>query len=457
MYAIIDIETTGGSHKSDKITEIAIFLHDGQQVVDKFVSLVNPEVYIPPFICKLTGITNDMVAKAPKFYEIAQKVIQITENAVFVAHNVQFDYAYVKAEFKRLGYEFKRPKLCTITYTKKIFPHLTAYGLDNLCKTLEIANLNRHRAEGDAKATVTLFEMLLKQDTNNYLHQLLDNYAQYKNLPPNLNIIQLDELPDETGVYYFYNQKGTVTYIGKSNEIKRRVLQHFQNATPNSRKWDMFSGVADVSYEETGSELIALLLESSEIKTLKPIYNKAQRIMKYLYGVYLDHSNDGYETLEVKKINKRNGKPLIEYPSLEEGIKDIRLRIEKFNLCPKLCNDDQSATDSCFHYRLGICKGACIKNEDAEVYNKRVQKAIQYSDFPATNFLIIGEGRNPHEKSVICIENLKFIGYGFFQPEFVQNIAFIKENLKLPPNLPDANKIIINYLKKNRLDKIVKY
>lgn len=169
MYTVIDIETTGGSNNSGKITEIAIFVFDGEKITDSFVTLVNPECYIPPFISNLTGITNEMVAHAPKFYEIARKIVEITANKIFVAHNVGFDYNFIKKEFHDLGYNFNRKTVCTVVLSRKLFPGHSSYSLGKICNDLDININGRHRAEGDALATVELFRRLLIKHQQNEL------------------------------------------------------------------------------------------------------------------------------------------------------------------------------------------------------------------------------------------------------------------------------------------------
>ena len=163
MFSIIDIETTGHSAKDGKITEIAIYVHNGTELVDSFVSLINPECYIPYYITKLTGIDNQMVATAPRFYEVAKKVVELTTGTTFVAHNVNFDYRFIQQEFLRLGYEYKRKTMCTVKLSRKYFPGYRSYSLGKLCDQLNIKIDGRHRAGGDALATVKLFELILQR------------------------------------------------------------------------------------------------------------------------------------------------------------------------------------------------------------------------------------------------------------------------------------------------------
>lgn len=459
-YAIIDIEATGGSPKRDKITEIAIFLYDGKRVIDSFCSLINPEIPIPPFISRLTGISNEMVATAPKFYEIAKDIINITKDAIFVAHNVQFDYSYIKSEFKRLGYAYKSKRLCTINLSKKIMPGLTSYGLDNLCKELSIPISNRHRASGDAKATVTLFDLLLQHNGEEHIKETLANYNVYKNLPPNLPATHLDNLPEETGIYYFFNERNKSLYVGKSTDIKRRVLQHMINVNnPSNRKWKMLQQTAAIGFQETGSELLAQLMESYEIKRLRPAFNKAQKNMQYRYGLFSRYNSEGYLCLESKKLASNTKEvPLLFYVRKHQLQNNLNRKIKQYQLCPKFCGHTHMNTgESCLNYQIKLCKGGCMGQESAEQYNRRVKKALFNLTYPYPNFLIIGEGRAIGEQSVVLVERNVVKGYGYYQPEEVLDIQNIKKTLIALPTHPDFDNITRSYLKKNKLDKVVPF
>lgn len=248
-FAIVDIETTGGSPKNSKITEIAVYIHDGTTVLDEFVSLVNPEMKIPEFITRLTGISDKMVENSPKFYEIAKKVIEITEDCVFVAHNVGFDYGIIRHEFKQLGYDFRRPHLCTVRASRYILPGRESYSLGKLTRGLGIEINGRHRAGGDALATAHLFTLLFEKDPSN-LNTFIQQEVNPKILHPNLDLEQLDALPSRTGIYRFYNEFSQLIYIGKSKDIKKRVEQHLRNST--SRKAiQMRQEITRIEYELT--------------------------------------------------------------------------------------------------------------------------------------------------------------------------------------------------------------
>ena len=225
MYAILDIETTGGNYDEEGITEIAIYRYDGEQVTDQFSSLVNPQISIQPFVVKLTGINENMLKNAPKFYEVAKRIVQITEDCVLVAHNAAFDYRILQTEFRRLGFPFDRKTLCTVNLSQVLLPEQPSFSLGKLVRNLGIPFADQHRAHGDAKVTLKLFELLLEKDTQK---QIVKEYIQHLN--PNKAPAQflkiIDKLPSEMGVYYIHNKANEIVYIGKSNNIKKRILSH---------------------------------------------------------------------------------------------------------------------------------------------------------------------------------------------------------------------------------------
>lgn len=454
MYAIIDIETTGLSPKKEKITEIAVYVFDGKKVIDEFVSLVNPERPVPYFITRLTGISNEMLVDAPKFYEIAKKIIEITEKRIFVAHNVDFDYNFIKEEFAQLGYEFKRKKLCTVKLSKKIIPGKKSYSLGKLTAELGISINGRHRAAGDAFATVQLFEHLLKLDAQSKPLIQEMTYHSMKGLHPKFDKKIIDELPEKTGVYYFYDENHQLIYIGKSINIHKRVLQHLNNSK-TGKAVNMKSRIVDISYEETGSELIALLLESDEIKKHKPVFNRAQRRSFFHYGIYSFKNEQGYFCFEIRK-NIGEELPLSSFTSLQAAKSNLEMLCREFELCQKYCSLYESQ-GACFHYGIKQCLGACIGEELPESYNERAKLLIQKFAYESDNFLIIDKGRNPNEKSVVKIENGKYCGFGFFEPEITgENLHLIAESTKPYKDNRDVQIIIKSFVSSHQL-KLLKY
>ncbi|MCM2301842.1 MAG: exonuclease domain-containing protein [Flavobacteriaceae bacterium] len=287
MYAIIDIETSGGKFNEEGITEIAIYKFDGEKVVDQFISLINPERLIDPFVVQLTGITDQMVRNAPKFYEVAKRIIEITNDCIFVAHNVSFDYRVMQTEFRRLGYDYERLTLCTVALSKKLILEQPSYSLGKLCKSIGIPILERHRANGDAMATVKLFKILLERDFEKNIIKEALKTVDVKILKSSyLKII--DPLPTDSGIFYLHNENGDIVYIGKSKNIKKKVNNFFLQT--NKTGLYIQQNVQSVSFEKTGNELIASIKHYQEITNNKPLLNK--RILNHSKRV--EFSNDDF-------------------------------------------------------------------------------------------------------------------------------------------------------------------
>jgi DNA polymerase-3 subunit epsilon len=457
MYAILDIETTGGSPKTEKITEIAIFFHDGEKVVDEWSTLLNPEKSIPYFITGLTGITNEMVANAPRFYEVAKEIVERTENHTIVGHNVKFDYSFIKSEFKNLGFEYDRNTLCTIKLSRKIFPGHLSYSLGKLCKDLGIDIHDRHRAAGDALATVKLFEMLQSSQEEGFEDMLLrEPSGRYKNLNEHLTVEDIQKLPEECGTYYFFDESQQLLYIGKSKDIKHRVLSHLGNTT-TKRAMELKQRIHSISFELTGSELIALLKESKEIKDQKPRYNRAQKRISSYWGLYPGKDEYGYITFALKKISETPHDPVTCFNNKKEAREALTKMVGKNWLCQKLSGLYQT-DGACFHHSIRQCNGACIQGEAVSTYNKRAEALLDSLQLDRGNLLIIDSGRGPDERSLVRIEKGMYMGYGYLSV----NDAYlgIEEMLEcIQPALDnrDIRQILRNWLKNNRVEKILYY
>ena len=447
MYSIIDIETTGLSPRNEKITEIAVYVHDGEKIVDEFTTLINPEKKISYWITQLTGINNKMIENAPKFYEVAKRIVEMTEGTIFVGHNVHFDYNFIRKEFKEFGYDYKRDKICTLKLSRKLLPGRRSYALAKICNELGIEIKNRHRAFGDAKATVELFEILLKLEKN--LKELT-----YQGLNTSLDRKLIDSLPHETGVYYFHNDKGDIIYIGKSINIHDRIMSHLSN-NGTKRAVNMRNEIADIGFEITGSELVALLLESNEIKKHVPKYNRAQRRNSFQWGVYSYFDENKYLRLKIEK-NISDKMPLTSFSSQLAAKNHLFMLTEAFQLCQKLCGlfDTNGA---CFQYNIKQCNGACIQKEDSAIYNSRANKAIEPYRFQNEDFIVIDKGRNADEHSVIIVEHNKYLGFGFlnFELNGQTNLDEIKECITTYPDNRDIRQIIRSHLKRKKVEKVI--
>ncbi|MCB0567679.1 MAG: GIY-YIG nuclease family protein [Phaeodactylibacter sp.] len=458
LYAIVDLETTGGRAARDKIIEIAIVLHDGAQIIDTYSSLINPECYVPYGITQLTGITQDMVQGAPRFYEVARKVVEMTEDAIFVAHNVRFDYSFLREEFGRLGFTYSRKNLCTVRLSRKAFPGLPSYSLGNLIRSLDIEVDNRHRALDDALATAEILRRILNgEDNEQQVKEMVNLGIKEALLPKNLTVDQIHGLPEECGVYYFHNQKGDVVYVGKSINIKKRVAQHFAKKTEKAGKLQQH--VHDVSYELTGSELVALLLESGEIKRLHPPINRAQRVQRFPYIIHTYEDEAGYRCFEIAQVTAKTRKKyniISEYPKLSSAKGHLNRVLEQYELCSRLCGL-HPGKGACFHYHIKQCHGACAGIEPAESYNERAEEARDsLSTVFDKDFFILDQGRNPEEMSVVLVEEGSYRGFGYVEREETNGQPdYLRNAIRPFQGNPETTRIIQRYLSKQNGAKVV--
>lgn len=451
-YAIVDIETTGGRASRDKITEIGIVLYDGQQIIDEYETLINPECYIPYGITQLTGITQEMVENAPKFCEVAKKIVEITEGAVFVAHNVRFDYSFLRAEFARLGFTYTRKQLCTVRLSRKTFPGLSSYSLDSLTTYFDIPVSQRHRAMGDAMATTILLQKILHgEESEKSVAELINLGIKEALLPKNLSLEKIHALPEACGVYYFHNEKGQVVYVGKSINIKKRVAEHFAQKTEKARKLQQH--VHEITYELTGSELIALLYESQEIKRLRPPINRAQRQRNFPYVIHSFENETGYLCFEVAKMTAKNRKQLrivSQYPKVTNAKSHLTSITEEYELCRKFTSLE-SGGGACFHFHLKQCYGACIRQESPESYNERANQAQErLSTVFDKDFFLLDEGRSEEEHSIVLVEDGIFAGFGYIDLSQINGgLEELRDAIKPYPGNPETTRIIQRYMSKN--------
>ena len=450
MYAILDIETTGGKYNEEGITEIAIYKFDGHQVTDQFISLVNPEKPIQPFVVNLTGINNEMLRNAPKFYEVAKRIVEITANCVVVAHNAKFDYRILRTEFRRLGFEFERQSLCTVELSKKLIPGQDSYSLGKLVRALGIPLSDRHRASGDAQATVKLFKILLAKDLDKDILKDSVRAEPKRHLDSKL-VNMLEDLPGITGVYYLHDEEGEILYIGKSKNIKKRVNQHFTNEHHKSRQ--LQKEVASVSYEATGNELIALLKENQEIKQNKPAYNKSLKRNLFSHALYHHTDEHGYINLKIGKAGRKNS--ITTFSSLKRARNVLELWVEEYELCKRLCSLEKG-TGNCFNSSIKTCHGACVQEEPAEVYNERVRKLIEKHAYAKQNMIVVDRGRDIDEKSALLVEDGEFKGVGYFNLNHqITHLDIIRSIITPMKNDRDAQHIIQSYLRRNKRLRII--
>lgn len=441
MFAIVDIETTGGYASANAITEIAIAIHDGNQMVEYFETLVNPQMPIPRYVQALTGISNAMISQAPLFSEVAPKIYDLLHDKIFVAHNVNFDYSLVKFQLAHEGFEIDCKKLCTVRLGRKILPGYPSYSLGNLCRHLSIEIEQRHRAGGDTKATVKLFEHIIKNDVDNYITSMLKGKSKDQHLPPHLPVEKVAKLPSLPGVYYFHNEKGKVIYVGKAKDLRKRVSSHFSNNKPGRQKQEFLRNIHNISFQVCGSELMAFILESVEIKRLWPIHNRSQKGFEQAYGLYTFEDAKGYKRLVIDK-KKKHLSPLYTFNLLLEGHNLLKKLINGFELCPRLCFVDQSAGVSLVEeYSLS-----------PEVYNKRVDDAFEYLMNALPSFAVVENIMAPkkeEKKGIILIEKGRFYGMGYVSPDVsYKGVEDLKPHITAYPENGYIRGLVYSYASK---------
>jgi DNA polymerase III subunit epsilon len=447
MYAIVDIETTGSYAANNGITELAIVLHDGNKIVDRFETLINPLAPIPQYIQVLTGINPRMLQGAPVFSDVAFRVYGMLKDAIFVAHHVNFDYSFVKNQLETCGFELGTKKLCTVRLSRKVFPGLSGYSLGKICRELEIPIQNRHRAGGDADATVILFEKILSLDKTGAVRQMLHGKSREQYLPPNLPSEQIASIPYTPGVYYFHDQKGKVIYVGKAKNLRSRVCSHFSNNHPGLRKQEFLRNIYSVSWQDCGTELMAFLFECVEIRRLWPSYNTSLKRFEQTYGLYVYEDQSGYLRLTVEK-KKQNLKAYYSFNGLAEGWQLLRKLVRQFELCPKL-SFIQKGNDACSGLLENTCRGACFHQESALDYNLRLMAALQSLQEILPSFMIRDRGRDASEESCILIENGRFYGMGYLDKELqIHNLETLKEQLTAYPENDYMRGLVYHFAEK---------
>ena len=392
-----------------------------------------------------------MLINAPKFYEVAKRIVQITENCILVAHNAKFDYRILKLEFERLGFKFERKSICTVELSKKLIPNLKSYSLGKLVKSLGIPISDRHRASGDAKATIKLFELLIAKDLDKEIIKASVRNEPKLQLEPKLTSI-IESLTTETGIYYMHNDSGDIIYIGKSKNIKSRINQHFVGQNPKSKKIQLET--SNVSYETTGSELLALLKESAEIKHHKPKFNRALRRTIFTHGLFTFTDSNGYINLKIEKV-KGDKKPVSTFGNIQSAKSFMNKIVEKHKLCQKLCGLYKSK-NSCFKYTIKECNGACIGTEQVNDYNLKVEKILEHYNYNSKSMLIIDKGRMINERSVVWIQKGILKGYCYFDLNFqITNIDVLSNLITPLDHNKDSQHIFNSYIRRNKRLKLI--
>lgn len=438
MYAILDIETTGGAFNEEGITEIAIYRFDGHEVVDQFISLINPEIPIQPFVVKLTGINNAMLRSAPKFYEVAKRILEIMDGCIMVAHNAPGDFRILRNEFRRLGYDFQTHTLCTVELAQKLLPEQPAYSLGKLVRALGLPIADRHRATGDAIATLKLFKLLLAKDSGKEIARELIRTEVEKGLEPKL--YQLAEsLPSRTGVYYAHREDGSVLYVGRSKNMRKHLTQHFTGESRISKR--ITAETYTVTYDETGSELVAQLKEIEEVRVLKPACNRLRK-KSHQWELTTQEMPDGFLELLVTKSDTPKGNAAL-FISQAEGISFLSKMAGSYGLCKSRIR--------------GALAEEC-PDQTPEEYNAIVHEVISRTDLRGRNLLLIDRGRNVNERTAIWVQNGILRGYAFYDLNFQVKSPAILKNILIPlPHSRDTYGMITAHLLRNRRIRIAQF
>lgn len=424
LFAVVDIETTGGFPQQHGITEIAIVLHNGSEVEGRYETLVNPHQPIPPFIANMTGISDAMVAVAPSFEEVAPYIYNLLKDRVFVAHNVNFDFSFVKHHLLEAGFHLQTPKLCTIRLSRKVFPGYRKYGLGHLCRELGIEIENRHRAGGDALATAQVLDMVLRNNGGTLIREMLKKENKGQLLPPNLPESYVLDLPEQPGVYYFHDAKGKVVYVGKAKQIKKRVVSHFTGLDTSQKRQDILRSIYSITHTVCPTEFIACLLESVEIKRLWPAFNKSQKRFEQLWGIYHFEDNRGYRRLAIDKKQKHTT-PVASFSMLVDAHRLLWKLVKDFELHPVLCFLDNTGVKEL---------------PEMETYNQSVQQALDWMEAQKETFLI------RDKEGCVLVEEGRFYGMGQIEKDTdLTRLEQIKPQLVAYPENEVLRSMIRNF------------
>ena len=453
MYAIVDIETTGGSSKTHGITEIAVIIHDGKREISRWETLVNPEIHIPSNITALTGITNEMVESAPVFKAISEELQELLKDKIFVAHNVNFDYGFIRNHFARTGVKWNPKRLCTVRLSRKIIPGLYSYSLGKIAQQLGYQIEHRHRARGDCEFTAILFKKLVSEDVNDHIKFALNARSREATLPPNLSRTVLEKLPDSLGVYLFYDATGSVIYIGKANNIKHRVSEHFRGNTHTGFKSRFAEKITDVKWIECPNELISLLVEAREIKKYWPPYNRLMKRVTLNWGVFAYRDQNNYGRFTIGRVGKW-AKPIVSFRSQFEARQIMMKLREEFQLCARYC-DLQEQSGECAEDVHGECNKACIQSESPESYNLRHQLATDNLSQSEATMIIRDEGFTADEETLILVENGRYKGHGLIPKSLeINSVKDVLEYIETGYDDQDIQSIIRGHIHRNKKTRV---
>lgn len=376
----VDIETSGGSWKSSRVIEVAAIRVEHGEITDQFQTLINPGTSIPYYITQITGLSDGDVVLSPQFAEIAQELYEFMEGAVFVAHNVRFDYSFLRAEFASCGLDFKPRLLCTVRLSRALYANQQGHSLQKLIERHSIEVESRHRAMSDARAILDFSQLAYSEHGEELFSAAVTKQLKTQSMPVHLDSTALQEISNTPGVYVFEDEAGQPVYVGKSVTLKKRIQSHFSSDIKFSKEMKIAQNTHNVRVIETDNELEALLLESQMVKQLLPVYNHQLRRTTSHSALIKEINTEGYFAVSHQTVD------LTTFNSLDSiyGVFTNRTKAKNklddlaktYQLCPKLLGLEKSK-GACFWYQLGKCKGACCGRESAEIYNQRCEFALE--------------------------------------------------------------------------------
>lgn len=454
-YVFVDVETTGSSPTRDRIIEIGILKVVDGEVVGSFNSLVDPGIYVPAEITRLTGITTDNLSGAPTFSQISDQVEELLSESLFVAHNARFDYSFIKAEFKRLRRKFSPKMICSVKLSRLLYPRFKKHNLDSLIERFGIECSQRHRAFGDTKVIWEFFKISKERLGEEKFNLKIQTLIKHQTLPSHLSLNSKKRLPENPGVYIFYGEGGMPLYVGKSVNIKSRVLSHFSSDHSSAKEMKISQQIKDIETIETQGELGALVLENSLIKSMQPLYNRAQRHLNKMNVIKQIKDKDGYLKVIIENLDNIGLEELPEILGICRSQKQAKGFLTQINRENNLCDKQlglESCKKECFGYRLGRCRGACVGKEEPNIFNMRFSMAFaknKLRSWPFSGPIFIKEGDGDHE--VFVIDNWCL----------VKHIKVDEEGLVKEDEFPqifdlDTYKIINRFLKKKENLKKIK-
>jgi len=446
-FAILDIETTGGSPASSSMVEIGVVISDGQKVLETYQTLLNPGRHIPWNVTMIHGITDDMVVDAPRFEDVADELFDMLQNRVFVAHNASFDFGFVKKELQSVGYDFSPRKICSVRFARRLEKGLKSYSLKALASFYQVVNPRAHRALADAETTAEIFHRLLvKPDAELALKEFLNQKNRESTLPPNIDKQVLKGLPGKPGVYWFLNRQKQVIYVGKANDLRSRVISHFTKGTHTKEKIRFHENIYEVGFELAGNELMALLLENELIKKHYPIHNRLNKEFLLNYGLFSYTDQGGYERLMMGETGKWTN-PLATFKSKSEAMHNLLKLSMQHGLCLKLNGIFDKDNKLCRYQ--GTQQQHCLVCEDqadATTYNKQVAQAI--ATLPQENYLLKTTGRTAEEVGMVWVEHGKIRACGYVETNTTWEPETLLPQLKTYYDTQDSQSILRQFLPK---------